>query len=132
MRSIFEELLERLAPVLGREKTQAYWMAYLAGGKEERERIEVLLSMMAARDLGISPGSGTIYLAPPPLDLASAGSFFIGNITCNKKIMGELRLSADALSQHSLVAGRSGSGKNFVKSRRWPWQAPCASFTLGS
>ena len=100
-----------MAPVLGREKAQAYWMAYLAADKEGRERIEVLLSMMAARDLGISPGSGTIYLAPPPMELASAGSFLIGNITCNKKIMGQLRLSSDHLSQHSLVAGRSGSGK---------------------
>lgn len=103
--------MERLAPVLGKMKTHAYWMAYLAAWKEEKQRIEMLLQMLAARDLGIAPGSDSVYLAPPPTEVASAGTFFAGHVTCNRKIVGDLRLTTDDINQHTLVAGRSGSGK---------------------
>ena len=108
---IIEELLERLAPVLGKGKTHAYWMAYLAAGRDEKKRIETLLQMMAAKDLGIGPGYDSIYLAPPPAEIASAGMFFVGNITCSNRTVGRLCLTKQDINQHSLVAGRSGSGK---------------------
>ena len=108
---IIDDILERLAPVLGKKKTRAYWLAYLAAGKEEREKIEVLLRMLAARDLGIGPGSAAIFLAPPPSTVAGAGAFLVGDLTCNGRSVGQLRLSHSDMNQHTLVAGRSGSGK---------------------
>ena len=108
---IIEEVFERLAPVLGKAKTHAYWMAYLAADRDERQKIEALLQMLAARDLGIGPGYDSVYLAPPPIELASAGTFFVGNITSNRKTVGDLKLTLNDLNQHTLVAGRSGSGK---------------------
>ena len=108
---IIEELLERLKPILGAERVKKYWLAYLAADRDERARIEALLQMMAARELEIGPGSDSIYLAPPPPVIAGSGSFLIGSITCNRKVVGELRLTPDDINQHTLVAGRSGSGK---------------------
>ena len=86
-------------------------MAYLAADRDGQQRIEMLLQMMAARDLGLGPGSGSVYLAPPSAELATAGTFAVGTITCNKRPLGQLKLTAKDLNQHTLVAGRSGSGK---------------------
>jgi len=109
--SIIEALLERLAPVLGKEKTQTYWLAYLAAGKDEKERILLLLQVMATRQLGLGPGSEAVYLPPPPPETAGAGTFFIGHTTCNRRMVGDLRLTLQDVNQHTLIAGRSGSGK---------------------
>lgn len=104
-------MLDRLLPVLGKEKTQAYWLAYLAAGKEDRQRIEALLQMMAARELGIGPGSDGLFLPPPSAEAASAGTFLVGSVLSNAKTLGPLQLTIQDVNQHTLVAGRSGSGK---------------------
>ncbi|OVE73913.1 hypothetical protein BVX94_02235 [bacterium B17] len=108
---IIEELLERLKPILGSERTRKYWLTYLAADRTERSRIEALLQIMAARELDLAPGSDSVYLAPPPQDIAGSGNFLIGDITCNRKVIGELQLTESDINQHTLVAGRSGSGK---------------------
>lgn len=108
---IIEDTLERLRPVLGKEKVQRYWLAYLAADRDGRQRMEALLQIMVARDLDIGPGSDSIYLAAPPDYLCSSGSFLIGDVICGKKPVGQLKLTAQDLNQHTLIAGRSGSGK---------------------
>jgi len=35
---MIQDILERLAPVLGKEKTHAYWMAYLPPGRRSGSR----------------------------------------------------------------------------------------------
>ena len=108
---MIEDVLERLAPVLGKQKVRAYWLAYLAADRDERQRIEAMLQMLATQQLGLGPGQDTIYLPPPPRHIAEAGTFLIGDITCNGRTLGTLRLTLHDINQHTLIAGRSGSGK---------------------
>ena len=108
---MIEDLLNRLAPLLGQKRTRACWLAYLASDEDNRRRIEATLQMLAAQKLGIGPGSTTFYLAPPPAEIAATGTFLIGQVTCNGRALGDLRLTAGDINQHTLVTGRSGSGK---------------------
>ena len=73
---MIEDLLNRLAPLLGQKRTRACWLAYLASDEDNRRRIEATLQMLAAQKLGIGPGSTTFYLAPPPAEIAGTGSIF--------------------------------------------------------
>ena len=108
---IVEELIEKLAPVIGMERAKAYWLAYLAADREERAQIEVALQMLVTSRLGLAPGQNTIYLPPPSRALTEGGTFLMGETVCNGRSVGSLRLTGHDINQHTLIAGRSGSGK---------------------
>jgi len=68
------------------------------------------LQMMAAKDLDIGPGYESVFLPPPAPEIAAAGTFFAGHITCGGKTVGDLMLT---LTISTSIPGRrrSGSGK---------------------
>lgn len=106
-----EELCRKLKPVLGR-KVDALWNVYLAESDADgRAEIEQTLALLAARYLGTNYEPDRSPFPPPAQIFASSGDLPLGVISYGKRELYPFALRSRRLTEHLLIAGRSGSGK---------------------
>ena len=106
-----QELCRKLKPVLGK-KIDALWRVYLAesdaAGKAD---IEQALELLAAKHLGTDFQPDRSPFPPPPKESAESGDVSIGQVSYGGRELYPFLLRSGRLTEHVLVAGRSGSGK---------------------
>jgi hypothetical protein len=106
-----EELCRKLKPVLGK-KVDALWNVYLAESDADgRADVEHTLALLAAKHLGTNYEPDRAPFPPPAMAFASSGDLPLGNITYGKRELYPFALRSRRLTEHLLIAGRSGSGK---------------------
>jgi hypothetical protein len=105
------ELCRKLKPVLGR-KIDGLWAAYLAetdpGGRAD---IEQTLELLAAKHLGQNYEPDRAPFPPPTRAFATSGDIPIGMVAYADRALYPFALRSARLTEHILIAGRSGSGK---------------------
>ena len=106
-----QELCRRLKPVLGK-RVDALWTAYLsdtdAGGKAD---IEQTLELLAGKHLGTGYEPDRSPFPPPSREFTESGDVALGRVSYGTREMYPFMLKSGRLTEHILVAGRSGSGK---------------------
>lgn len=106
------ELLARLAPVIGSERAQKLWRAYLAGDGTDRRELEGALEAYAARLLEDRPDAGVPGLFPPPPPETCQGGIMLGDVLYGGKNRWPFGLRLEELNRHLGLYGSSGSGKS--------------------
>lgn len=102
-----EEKLRDLSGVLGRQ-AQALKMMYLFETDPEARRvIESQINLLHDKHFTYE----SIRFLPPPASVA-VGDYPLGEVVFNSKALYSFGLREGELSQHVLIAGRSGSGKS--------------------
>jgi len=106
-----QELCRKLQPVLGK-KIDALWRVYLAesdaAGKAD---VEQTLELLAAKHLGAGFQPDRSPFPPPSKQFAESGDVSLGQISYGNRKLYPFLLRSGRLTEHILVAGRSGSGK---------------------
>ena len=106
-----QELCRKLQPVLGK-KIDALWRVYLsqsdADGKAD---IEQTLELLAAKHLGTGFQPDRSPFPPPPKKYAESGDVHIGQVSYGPRELFPFSIRSARLTEHILIAGRSGSGK---------------------
>ena len=106
-----QDLCRRLKPVLGR-KVDALWRAYLADSDADgRADIEQTLELLAAKHLGTDYQPDRSPFPPPARSFSESGDVAIGQVSYGHRELYPFQLKSGRLTEHLLVAGRSGSGK---------------------
>lgn len=112
-----------LRPVLG-PKAAALEQAYIAGDRDDRQEIEIVLELLRRR----ATSDRSVLLQPPAGDEAD-GLVRFGRIRHGRQSLGHVGVSLRELTQHMAVTGRSGSGKSTLclhvlrqlRARSIPW-----------
>ncbi len=106
-----QELCRKLRPVLGK-KIDSLWRVYLTetdtAGKAD---IEQTLELLAAKHLGTDFEPDRSPFPPPLEQFAESGDVDIGQISYGQRELYPFHLKSPRLTEHILIAGRSGSGK---------------------
>ncbi len=106
-----QELCRRLKPILG-HKVDQLWRVYLmesdAGGRADIERT---LELLAAKHLNADFQPDRAPFPPPSGSFAESGDVAVGQVSYGNRELYPFFLRSARLTEHLLVAGRSGSGK---------------------
>ena len=105
-----KDLCRRLKPFLGM-KVDALWATFVAEDSEGKADIEQTLELLAAKHLGLDYQPDRWPFPPPDRRFAAAGDVPVGTIAFGPKKLYPFRLKSPRLTEHLLIAGRSGSGK---------------------
>ncbi len=105
-----KDLCRRLKPFLGK-KVDALWAAFVAEDSEGKADIERTLELLAAKHLGLNYQPDRWPFPPPDRRFAAAGDVPLGTIAFGPNALYPFRLRSPRLTEHLLIAGRSGSGK---------------------
>ncbi len=105
----FEEICEKLKPVIGNkiDKIYKYW---LIADFNERQELEQYVNSKYGQYLKTKVDEDKILLTPPAQSTA-AGSYKIGTIIYNDKEQYDFSINDSEFIQHIGIFGRSGSGK---------------------
>lgn len=106
-----EELLQKLQPIIGKEKCKDWWLTYITESPKGRKEIEQYLHLRASEALGVDYTAKNVLLPPPPKDVAQQGSYHVGKIYYGNKPFYAFNLREDEWLSHLVIVGRSGSGK---------------------
>ncbi|MGD2109319.1 MAG: ATP-binding protein, partial [Phycisphaerae bacterium] len=87
------------------------YSAYLAEDADGRADIEQTLELLAAKHLGQNYEPDRSPFPPPSKEFATSGDVSVGNVTYSERELYPFALRSARLTEHVLVAGRSGSGK---------------------
>ena len=74
------DILRMLAPVIGEERTNRLWRAYLISDVKERRDLECMFEAYAALALRDVPSGGAVGLFPPPPPERALGDIDLGHI----------------------------------------------------
>jgi len=105
------DLFRRLKPLYGR-KIDLLWYEYQTADQERRREIEGLLTLIAAKRLGMAVGEERISLEPPPAGLIGRGEYEIGNVEYPGINPYPFRLGPQELLRHLFILGPTGTGKS--------------------
>ncbi|HEY3439704.1 MAG TPA: DUF87 domain-containing protein [Paludibaculum sp.] len=105
------DLFRRLKPLYGR-KIDLLWYEYQTADQERRREIEGLLTLVAAKRLGMAVGEERISLEPPPAGLIGRGEYEIGNVEYPGINPYPFRLGPQELLRHLFILGPTGTGKS--------------------
>lgn len=105
-----QELCRQLKPVLGRKIDRLY-VTYLAEDASGRAEIEQTLELLAAKHLNQNFEPDRSPFPPPSRACAGAGDIPVGAVSYGDRELYPFHLRSGRLTEHVLVAGRSGSGK---------------------
>lgn len=108
-----DELLRKLKPVLGEEKTERIWRNYISVDNGLKQLIETDLRLKLAKTLEESFESRQRLLEPPPEALAY-GEYQLGEVYYGKTPVCPFGFREDEFIQHIAIFGRSGSGKTNI------------------
>jgi len=105
------ELLRRLSPIMGVEKTNRIWRGYLAADPPGRRHLETMLAVQASRLLDDDPSKPEpgLFLPPPPE--RCLGDIDIGEAKYADRELYTFGLRRDEMLRHVGVFGASGTGK---------------------
>lgn len=105
------DLFKRLKPLYGK-KIDALWLEYQLGDVERKKEIEMLLTLLAAKRLGIAIGDERIVLEPPPPALIGAGEYTIGAVSYPGLEPYPFCIGRNELLRHCFILGPTGTGKS--------------------
>ncbi len=105
------DLFRRLKPLYGK-RIDALWLEYETCDGERRREIEVLLTMIAVKRLGLVVGEERLVLDAPPPAIIGDGEFTIGNISYPSIPPYPFRLKRNELLRHTFILGPTGTGKS--------------------
>ncbi|HQN00964.1 MAG TPA: DUF87 domain-containing protein, partial [Candidatus Hydrogenedentes bacterium] len=106
------DILRMLAPVIGEERTNRLWRAYLISDAKERRDLECMFEAYAAQALRDVPSGGAVGLFPPPPPETAFGDIDLGDIRYAGKDSFSFGLRAEELLRHVGIYGSSGCGKS--------------------
>lgn len=108
-----KELCRKLKPVLGR-KADSAWLAYLTAETPLAKReAEIIIQMLALRNLDTKVDDESILL-PPPSPEAAAGDFLLGHVAYGKRTLHPLYLRRENFIKHVGIFSITGAGKTNV------------------
>jgi len=123
MTTPIEEKLRKLGGILGKKIRKLQW-AYQGESNGERKRhLEIYINLLYSNHFGFDDA---ILLLPPPAATCQA-KYLLGAVQYNGKNLRPFGLTSQDLLQHTVIAGRSGSGKSnlmlylakqFIKSKK--------------
>lgn len=106
-----QELCRKLRPVMG-ARIDGLWLAYLAESEADgKADIEQTLEMLAVKHLGADYHIDRSPFPPPTRKFARSGDIPVGAVSYAGRAMYPFLLKSLRLTEHVLIAGRSGSGK---------------------
>jgi hypothetical protein len=105
------DLFRRLKPLYGR-KIDVLWYEYQTADIDRKREIESLLTLLAAKRLGMAVGEEQIALEPPPPGLIGRGDYVVGAVTYPGMPIYEFRLGRQELLRHVFILGPTGTGKS--------------------
>jgi DNA-binding MarR family transcriptional regulator len=103
--------INRLVPVLGKEKASRLETAYLLADEETRKRILEMIDALKAAVFSDKDLKNTVLIEPPAKDMVSLGDLEIGMVLYGKKRLYPICLEKESLLTHIGVFGSSGYGK---------------------
>ena len=106
------DILRMLAPVIGEDRTNRLWRAYLISDAKERRDLECMFEAYAAQALRDVPSGGAVGLFPPPPPETALGDIDLGHIRYAGKDSFPFGLRAEELLRHVGIYGSSGCGKS--------------------
>jgi hypothetical protein len=101
-----------LAPVIGEERTNRLWRAYLISDVKERRDLECMFEAYAALALSDVPSGGAVGLFPPPPPERALGDIDLGYVRYAGKDSFLFGLRDEELIRHVGIYGSSGCGKS--------------------
>ncbi len=106
------DILRMLAPVIGEDRTNRLWRAYLISDAKERRDLECMFEAYAAQALRDVPSGGAVGLFPPLPPERALGDIDLGHIRYAGKDSFPFGLRAEELLRHVGIYGSSGCGKS--------------------
>ena len=108
-----KELCRKLKPILGR-KADSAWLAYLIAETPLAKReAEIIIQMLALRNLDTKVDDESILLPPPSPEVA-AGDFLLGHVAYGKRTLHPLYLRRENFIKHVGIFSITGAGKTNV------------------
>lgn len=106
------DILRMLAPVIGEERTNRLWRAYLISDAKERRDLECMFEAYAAQALGDVPSAAPVGLFPPPPPERCLGDIDLGYAQYAGRDSFMFGLRTEELIRHVGIYGSSGCGKS--------------------
>jgi hypothetical protein len=105
------DLFRRLKPLYGK-KIDALWLEYQTADVERKHEIDVLLTLLAVKRLGMAVGDERIVLEPPPPGLIGRGEYTLGSVSYPGLPGYDFRVGRNDLLRHLFILGPTGTGKS--------------------
>lgn len=105
------DLFRKLKPLYGK-KIDRLWLEYQTSDMERRREIEGLLTLVAARRLGLAVGDERLVLDAPPAGVIGKGEFTIGCVSYPALAPYPFRVERHEFLRHVFILGPTGSGKS--------------------
>lgn len=105
------DLFRRLKPLYG-QKIDYLWLDYQTADFERRREIEALLTLLAAKRLGMAVGEEKLVLDAPPATLIGDGNFLLGHVSYPGITPYPARIRRNELLRHTFILGPTGTGKS--------------------
>ena len=105
------DLFRRLKPLYGK-KIDALWLEYQTADVERKHEIDVLLTLLAVKHLGMAVGDERLVLEPPPSELIGRGEYTLGSVSYPGLPGYAFRVGRNDLLRHLFILGPTGTGKS--------------------
>jgi len=105
------DLFRKLKPLYGK-KIDLLWLEHQTADVERKREIEALLTILAAKRLGMAVGEEKLVLDAPPPALIGEGEFTIGNVSYPGLAPYPFRVQCNDLLRHVFILGPTGTGKS--------------------
>lgn len=105
------DLFRRLKPLYGK-RIDMLWFEYETADMERKREIEILLTMIAVKRLGIAVGDERLVLDAPPPHVIGDGEFTIGHVAYPGLLPYPFRVKRNELLRHVFILGPTGTGKS--------------------
>lgn len=105
------DLFRRLKPLYGK-KIDYLWLEHQTASPERKQEIEALITILAAKRLGLAVGDEKLVLDAPPALLIGGGEFTIGDVSYPGIAPYPFRIKRNELLRHVFILGPTGTGKS--------------------
>jgi hypothetical protein len=105
------DLFRRLKPLYG-HRIDVLWLEYQTADVERKHEIDVLLTLLAVKRLGMAVGDERIVLEPPPAELIGRGEYTLGSVSYPGLPGYAFRVGRNDLLRHLFILGPTGTGKS--------------------
>jgi energy-coupling factor transporter ATP-binding protein EcfA2 len=105
------DLFRRLKPLYGK-KIDLLWLEHQTADMDRRREIEALVTMLAAKRLGLAVGDEKLVLDAPPASVIGDGDFTIGNVSYPGLAPYPFCVKRNELLRHVFILGPTGTGKS--------------------
>jgi len=113
-----DELILRLHPEWGREKSEKLKLIHRIGDKERQERVERMINLSASSTIKDSLLNNHVMLPPSSEEICTSGEIVLGDVCFGRntdgtdKIFYPLKQSFTDARSHTLISGSTGTGKS--------------------